>query len=101
MALETLLNEGKASPITDDDRIAHTSKVFARTFGVEASEVGAVELRDGRGVVVVELNGESHILRWRRSPRAHIQWFADGQEEPLALSAGASPIAALAAELGR
>lgn len=101
MALQTVLDEGRASPITDQDRIDHTTKMFARTFGVDVGTIGTVELVDGRGVVVVEHDGKTYQLRWRRAPRAHIQWFADDSEEPLALSRGSSPLAALADQLGR
>lgn len=99
MALKDLVEQGRTSTITEEDRISHTTKMAERVFGVPVADLGTVEMVDGRAVLVIEHNGQQRRLQWRRSPRAHIQWFADDSDRPLRLSSGATPLASLLQEL--
>jgi len=99
MELEELVNDERSNPITDDDRISHTSKMVQRVFGVEAAQLGTVEVIDGKGVLVINRNGQQRRLRWARAPRAHVQWFLDDDPAPLRLSSARTPLIGLIAEL--
>jgi len=88
MSLSDLVDAPTTSPFSEDDRRMHTEKVVARTFGVEAAQLGTIEMDGDRAVLVIQHNGDRRVLRWRRSSRGDIQWYADEDERPLALSGG-------------
>jgi len=100
MSLQDLATAPKESPFSKEDRIMHTTKMVERTFGVSASELGTIEMDGDRAVLVLEVAGTRHVLRWRRSQRGQVQWFAGDDDKPLALAGGNNPLARLYQELG-
>lgn len=100
MALADLVNQERESPFTDDDRIAHTSKLAERTFGRPVEEIGQVVLQDGRAVLLVNHDGRDRALHWERSPNGSIFWYADGGTQPIALQGGDRAVATLVRALG-
>ena len=99
MALETLTGGDRVSPFTPEDRIDHMRKQVARTFGVEASELGTIEVEGDTATLVVEHAGRQRRLTWRRGQRGAIMWHLDGSDRPLLLSGGNNPLARLRVSL--
>jgi hypothetical protein len=71
--------------ITDEDRLRHTAIYLERAFGRPVDELGAVELVDGKAVLVFEHSGSRHTLRWARQPGGALMWYLDGSDHPIAL----------------
>ena len=80
MALTDLLDKPSYDAhITDEVKIAQAQKLVSRIFGVEdASQIGTVEMRNGRPTLLVEHNGANHELHYRRKGRGDIAWTVDG-----------------------
>lgn len=95
MALDTLTGGERQSPFTAEDRIDHMRKQVARTFNVEASELGTIETDGDRAVLVVEHAGKTRRLTWQRGQRGAILWYLDDGDRPLMLSGGNNPLARL------
>lgn len=99
MPLEELTGGDRVSPFTPEDRIDHMRKQVARTFNVEASELGTIETDGDQAVLVVEHAGKRHRLTWRRGQRGAILWHLNSSDRPLMLSGGNNPLARLRAAL--
>lgn len=101
MPLEDLTGAARVSPFTQEDRISHMEKMVQRVFGVEAAQLGTIEVVEDRPILVIEHGGKTRRLTWRRNPRGAIQWYADDSDTPLRLSGGNNPLERLRQELDR
>jgi len=95
MPLSELTGQARVSPFSEEDRIHHMQLMVQRTFGVEASELGTIEIDYDRGALVIQHDGKERRLRWRRGQRGAIHWHLDDNERPLRLSGGNNPLARL------
>lgn len=101
MGLNELIPQERVSPFSPDDRIMHTTKMVERTFGVELSTLGRVEMQDGQAVLMFSANGADHSLAWARRPAGAIVWYLDGSDDPLILGGSDKALTRLLAHVGR
>lgn len=85
MGLAELVKGAAESVITEDDRIAHTTKMVERAFGRPVEDLGEVAYRDGQAVLLFDYAGAKHTLSWARQSSGAIFWYIDGSERPLVL----------------
>jgi len=99
MGLDQLIAQERVSPFTDEDRVMHTSKMVERTFGVELSTLGRVEMKNGQAALIFSANGADHSLSWARRPNGSIVWYLDGSDDPLVLGGSDRALARLLAHV--
>lgn len=100
MALNDLMAEQAASPITDEDRIMHTTKMVERAFGRPVGNLGEVTFKDGNAVLLFDYKGTKHTLRWARQSSGAIFWYLDDSTRPLVLGQAERALGRLQAALG-
>jgi hypothetical protein len=100
MGLEELTTKSPASIFSDEDRIMHTTKMVERTFGVEASQIGEIVMKDDRAVLNFNYKGTQHTLRWERTGRGGIVWFVDDSTQGIVLGEPGRAMQRLVTALG-
>ena len=101
MPLDDLLQQEAASPFSEEDHIAHTTKFAERAFGRPVEDLGRVEWRDDRAVLVFDYNGQQHTLSWARQPNGAIWWYVNDDPKPLILGQSERAAQVLADRLGQ
>jgi len=100
MALNDLMAERAASPITDEDRVMHTTKMVERAFGRPVGDLGEVTFKDGNAVLLFDYAGAKHTLRWARQSSGAIFWYLDDSPKPLVLGQAERALGRLQDALG-
>jgi hypothetical protein len=100
MALNDLMAEQVESPITEEDRIMHTTKMVERAFGRPVSDLGEVSFKDGKAVLLFDYNGKKHTLAWARQSSGAIFWYLDDSTRPLVLGQSDRALGRLQEALG-
>lgn len=68
--------------ISEEDRLAQTAKLFERTFGRPAADLGELKMLDGTPSLTFTHNGTAHILTWERDRNSAVVFRVDGDIVP-------------------
>lgn len=79
MALSDLVTA--PAPISDEDRLAQTTRLIERTFGQPVTDLGDLSMLDGEPTLTFEHNG-THALTWERDRNSAILFKVDGVMVP-------------------
>lgn len=78
MALTDLV---KAAPEDSPEELMRRMGVMVqRTFGAPASDLGRIEMKDGKPALIINHNGADRALTWERNSHGAIFWIIDGKE---------------------
>lgn len=67
-----------AAPLSNAEHIDRMKKLIARTFGVEADQIGAVEMVDGNATLKMQHEGRDVVINWGRDAKARVIWYING-----------------------
>lgn len=91
----SVLDQAAGNPFTPEVQGDHLRKLVLRSFGVEADQLGRVEVDQAGAALVIDVDGRARRLTWGRDGRARVIWFVDGQQvKNLGGEGGAARLAA-------
>jgi len=99
MTLADLVQPPSEQIFSDEDRMNHLKVYAERQFGVSIDQLGAIEMRDGKPVLIFAHDGADHTLTWTRQPGGAVMWHLDGSDKPLALGEQSKAVERLLAAL--